>query len=206
MLSYKKIVKKNKLLNFSKAEKKQLEDTFLQLNLCTLEEQYSFFSKAFRKAGYETEIQKDGILFKEKNILIFCRFGFDLPNKADVVKAFNVGLKQDKIYFLCDDLSLEIKQFADRFGGKITTVEKKEIFPFLKKIQYLPKQKFDFECENAFKKAKKFDFLKRKKAKGYFFFGLTFLIMSYFVPIKIYYLLCGCIFLVFSFLCKLYGR
>ena len=206
MLSYKKIRKKNTLLSLSKTEQKQIEEMVSQLNLCSTEEQYSFFIKAFKKAEYELERKKDGILFKEKNVLIFCRFGFEMPNKTDVVKAFNVGLGQNKIYFLSDDLSLEIKQFINRFGGKIIAVDKKEIFLFLKKIQHLPKPKYNFNEESSLRVGKKLDFFKRKKAKSYFFFGLIFLIMSYFVPIKIYYLACGCVFLGFAMICKLFGN
>ena len=45
----------------------------------------------------------------------------------------------------------------------------------------------------------------RKNAKKFLLFGITFLLMSAFVVIKIYYLFCASVFITLSLFCRLFG-
>ena len=206
IIAFNRISKKKNLVFKSKAEKEEIERTMCQLNLSSTTEQYSFFFNAFKKAGFYPEKKNDGLVFPNKNTLVFCRYSFEGVSKADVVKAFNAGLKQNKIFFLSDHLSGEIKEFISRFGDKIIPVNKKEVWLFLRKINFFPTQKFEFKSTRPLSLNLKSAFFGKKKAKKYFIFGLSFLFMSYLVPIKFYYVLFGCIFLTIALICKLVGR
>lgn len=201
-----KFLYKNSQKNFIKAkEKSQLDDMLTQFDFSSTQENNEFFSKLFSSIGYSTERKRGGIFFKNKPVVVFVKFGFIEVNKADVVKFFNLLRKNDIGYILADDFSLDVKNFIMRFNGRLVAVSAEEVYRFLKEKNNLPEKRFYFHQ----KKQKGIRLLKnllyKNKAKNYLVFGLVFLLMSYFFPFKLYYVITGVIFLIAALLSRLFG-
>jgi hypothetical protein len=194
---------KNRL---KKQEKEEYEDMLIQLNFSSRADNNNLFEKLINNLGYQTERKKNGIFLKEKNACVFLAFGFNPVSKADIVKVFNSIRQTDTAFILAETFSPDIKSFADRFMGRIITVDGKAVYTALKKHDALPPKKYAVSPEKQHGIKLFNNLLLKRKAKSYFTFGLIFLATSYFVPIKLYYLVFGCIFLLASLLCKLFGK
>lgn len=197
--------KRNK--KFSSAEKeKNYSAIMTTLNLADEKYLSDLFNAAFREEGYVTEKKHGGIFIAEKNKTVFMRFGFDGVTKTDVVKCFNKIPKPQKAEIYSEKFSDEVKDFAARFGGKIILTDGKAAFDLLEKHSLLPKAGFTLQNEDK-KPAVDFSLLlNKKRAKSYLAFGLLFVFLSYFAPIKGYYLTFGALFLIFSLVLKLFGK
>lgn len=189
-----------------KAERQTLEIMTAQLSLYTQTEINDLFEKAINKAGYDTERKKGVIFIKNENCAVFIRFGFDGVTKTDVVKAFNSINRTEKVYIFAPSFSAEIQSFISRFNGEVIAVDKIKTYKFLNEYESLPKQKYPFSVKKPFSNGVIKTLFGRKKAKSYLAFGIIFLFMSYFVPLKLYYVICGCVFLLFSLLSRLFGK
>ncbi len=206
LLFFKLGVQKNQKLKLSKAEKKEKEFMLNQLKLYTKTEQNDFFEKLLKTFDKEVERKRGGIFIKNTDFAVFSFFSFDPIRKSDIVKVFNSITKNQKAVIFAETFSEEIKNFADRFEGRIITVDGNELFIKLKEKEFLPKEK------HTFSEKKQFDFsilknlLKKKKAKNFSLFGFTFILMSYFAPFKTYYIVCGTLFLIYSLFLRLYGK
>lgn len=206
LFSFKLMIKKRKKTRLKAADEKAKEIMTAQLNLYTQSEQNELFERAIKKRGYKVERKKGGLVIKEKNVAIFSRFGFDGVSKTDIVKAFNNANKEYTIYVLAQSFSAELKAFANRFGGRIKTVDQNQVYVFLSQNGLLPKQKFEFSKPKQPLLSPFKNVLKKNRAKNHFIFGVIFLLTSYFVPIKIYYVIFGCLFLILSLICHLFGK
>ena len=198
-------LKKQIGIKLSLKNKKECDQLLTTLKFCTTQEQCEIFCAPL-KNKYSIQQKKGGIFIKDKNCAIFPLFSFENLTKTDVVKIFNRISSSDTAYILCDDHSNEIKTFIDRFDGRIKLFDQNDAYLFLKENQSLPQVKNILTEKKPLTLSAFKDILQKKKAKTLLGFGLTFLVMSYFVSIKIYYLICGCVFLFLALLCRLYGK
>lgn len=203
---FKHFSQKRKYALLSKAEKDAMEIMVIQLNLCTTTEQTDILEKALKIAGYSPERKRGFIYFPKKNTAIFCKFGFDGVSKTDIVKVFNTIKKDDTAFILSEKFSSDIADFASRFDGRIELISSDKVYKFLSENDCLPQQKFTMHPKSPLKLSALKNLLEKKKAKTHFVLGILFLAISYFVPIKIYYIVFGCIFLIFALICRLFGR
>ena len=81
-----------------------------------------------------------------------------------------------------------------------------ELYLELEKLGFFPPEKYLLLDENTKPRFNLSAFLRKKNAKNFLVFGIVFSVMSFFVPLKIYYLLWGSVFLVLSLVTRLYGR
>lgn len=149
-------------------------------------------------------------LYQNKIVLsggenVFNLFGFSSPTKTDLVRCFNLSHAKPCIV-LCDKAPKEVKDFANAFKGKMQIYESDRIF------KKLSPDDFKIE-ENAypvdFMKKDRPSFrvyLKRKNAKKFIAFGLIFIFLSFFVPIKLYYLIVGGLMLVYATTLLFFGK
>ena len=186
-------------------KKKAIENMVYSLCLLDRPKLLELFERAINSLDLKTLKKKHGIFIQDKNLAIFPIFNFDGITKTDVVKVYNaVSLKQ-KAYILGDSLKPEVKSFMNRFSERIEFVEAQKIYQFLEKTNCLPQERFSnlnpTDKRKFFKKL-----IKKKHANKFLLFGIIFILSSWFVPIKMYYVICGCIFLFFSLICRLYGQ
>ena len=164
------------------------------------------FEHAINSLGIMTIKRKFGIFIEQKNCAVFPIFNFDGITKTDVVKVYNAISKNQKAYILGDDISNDVKLFMQRFSDKIEFVGGEKVYDFLEKNNALPPKTLLLNQgrENKLSFFKKL--IKRKHANKFFIFGITLILSSWFVPIKMYYVICGCAFLMLSLICRLYGQ
>jgi membrane protein implicated in regulation of membrane protease activity len=205
LFSFKIISKKNKKEQLKDQEKQELKLMTTQFNFSTPAENNEFFYRVFCAMGYAVERKKGGIFFKDCPAVVFIKFGFADVTKAEVVKIFNLLKNEDIGYIISENFSQELKDFIARFNGRLVAVSEQEIYKFLKEKNRLPEIKYSF-TENKKKGLKLLkNLLYKNKAKNYLVFGLVFLLMSYFFPYKLYYVIVGVIFLCASLLSRLFG-
>lgn len=197
---------KQKKNDLSLADKKAKEIMLTQLKLYTPTEQNDFFQKVILAQGKSVERKKGGLFVKETPFAVFPLFNFDGVKKSEIVRAFNSIKKEQTAYILADDFSLEVKDFAERFDGRIKTVDGEELYKFLSEKDLLPQVKYSFPEKKKLGLSTLKNLLEKKKSKNFLFLGLSFIGFSYFVPLKTYYIICGSAFLIFSLILRLYGK
>lgn len=200
-----KLQRKNKT-NIKNNEKFLFEQTISQLCLYTESEQCALFEKALTVKEYKCEKRKNGVVIKNKNAVVFPLFSFDGVTKTDVVRIFNALKSKEIAYILSKDFSPEISDFIQRFDGRIVAVNGETAYEFLKQTETLPCVKFEFQKPKPLTLAAFKNLLSKTKAKNFLVFGLIFLLSSYFVPMKTYYLICGGIFLLLFLFVTLFGE
>ncbi len=194
---------KSRIKGQQKKEKEQMVNT---LNFLSKEKQIELLTKAVKKEGEKAEKQKGAIFIHDKKIALFIKFNFDGISKTDIVRIFN-SIKSDYIaYVFCTPPTSDVQNFAERFDGRIKLVNEVETYKFLKKHDELPDGDFPLEKRNKATLSSFKNLIKKSKAKSHFWLGFVFICTSYFVPIKLYYVIFGCIFLILSLFCRLFGK
>ena len=189
-----------------KVERELIQKFTEALNFSSRTEQNSLLEKALKNTGVSFERKKGGFFIKGKPLAVFMRFGFDKVGKSDILKIFNSINDGDRAYILSHKFDGEVVAFSDRFDGKIRLVTQEKVYAFFKEQNVLPSNKYANFVEPKKKKARLINLLKKGNSRKFLLFGLTFLFMSYFVPIKLYYIICGCLFLIFSLILRLFGK
>ena len=205
LFSFKILRKKQASKELKKEERQELENMLTQFNFSSDTETLDFFAKLFSSKGYLVEKKRSVIYFKNENAAVFIKFGFLDVNKSDVVKFFNLLRKNDKGYIISESFSLDVSSFISRFNNRLFAIDGQEIYRYLKKNDALPETKYSFfkEPQKGFKLLK--NLLYKDKAKNYLVFGLVFLLMSYFFPFKVYYVVSGILFLLAALVARLFG-
>ncbi len=197
--------KKNKAERLKRAEQKECEFLISELNFSERQEQNDVIENALKKRNIPFERKRAMFFIKDNNAVVICRFGFNNVAKSDVVRAFNAITKKQKAYILAESFDADVIAFAERFDGRIELINGNKVYKFLKESDAMP----NFKYKEFSERKKKGDFknlLDKKKAKTFFAFGLVFLLTSYFSPLQIYYLVCGCLFLIYSLVLRLMGK
>ena len=199
-------IKNNQIEKKNDKQKNQkVEDLIYSLCLLEKHKLYSLFERAIIRFGERTLKRKGGIFIENKQVAVFPIFSFDGITKTDVVRVFNCISKKDTAYIFGDKISKELEAFIARFDNRIKFIDGKKVYSFLEQTSSLiestpiPKKHFSFSNFLA-------SVFKKKYSKKYLSFGIIFLLMSYFVPIKIYYVCCGCFFLTISLFCRLFSK
>lgn len=202
----KKSFDNNRINGIKIKARKQTEDMITQFNLSSVAENLNFFERFINGLGHDTERKRNAIFLKDKNAVVFLSFGYETVGKSQIVKAFNSVRKNDVAFILSESFCEDAKSFAKRFSGRIVLVDKDDLYLTLSSNNALPENKFSLapEKEHGLKLFK--NLLKKSKAKSYLAFGLVCLATSYFVPIKLYYVIFGCVFLTAALLARLFGR
>ena len=187
-------------------EKKLYFDTLIRLNLMRADKIKNLFIKTFSSLDEQIIKRKDGFYLPQSKKLYVIKFGFDKVSKADIVRAFNQLRKDETAVFLAETFSQEITAFANRFNKRVSLLDGIEIFNTLKNKGILPTQ--DYTPYYTEKKKITFSggILKRKNAKKFLLFGVAFCFMSFIVPYKTYYIICGALMMLFAIMLKLFGK
>lgn len=188
-----------------KQEAKRFKMIMTELSYLSVSERINLFEKALVSKGYTCAKTKNAVLTTQTNALHFFLFHDKPINKTDVVRAYNRIGKQQKVVIWCKNYTSEVKNFADRFNGKIILNGGKQAFNLLSSTNNLPPISMPQEYENKRSNVLK-NIFDRKKAKKLGGLGTVFLILSYFLPFKLYYVIFGCLFLAVSVIALLFGN
>ena len=205
IIALKRLWAKNTLIKLKKDQEKAKNTCMIALKIMPENKVLDLFSLAIEKLGKTVKKTNGGLFIEQKSVAIYFKFTFDLVTKSDVVKFFNACPKAYVTYIFADEFSSELLTFINRFNKKVVAVDGVKTYKFLYKMNCLPQTDFCLEKEKLTIMKARINLFKRKNAKRYFTFGLIFLFMSFFVPLKLYYVICACLFLTFSLFCRLYG-
>ena len=165
----------------------------------------SLFIKAYSNLNVKCEKKKEGIFLTDNKTLVLLRFGYQEVTKADIVKAFNLIKKEQTVQIYSDEFSASVKEFASRFVS-VHLKDSVDTVKLLKDSNVLEQ----VDCLDVKTQPKKPQFIKnlfnKKRAKTFFGFGIFFLLSSLFVPLKTYYVVSGCVMLIFSLICIFFGN
>ena len=204
VVSFKIITNAYLMKQNEQADSRLVINTLNHLCLCKDKEIKDLFYSAFIKKGYTAEIKKRYILLPKEKLQLFFVFSFDGLLKKDVVAIYNMLSSSNRAVIYTNSISDEMKDFVIRFNKKINVFYGKEVFDFLSESNSLPNIDFVLEDKKP-PKIKLNNFLEKKKAKNYLVFGIIFLLLSFFVPLKLYYIVCGGIMIIMSLFAKFFG-
>lgn len=133
--------------------------------------------------------------------LIICLFKFANVSSSDIATAYQTAKQADakKAIVLCRGVDRPSTSLTVNLDVKFDIVKTGAVYRYLFKKNALPelsKEKFKFSLGYIFDIT-----LKRQNAKFYIFSGLMLLFLSYFTPLKLYYLCFGTSLFVLAILC-----
>ncbi len=187
----------------SKKEQKAIESLSEYLSLSKKTTIFSLFYNALKAKGYTVERKKGGFYICEKNTYLFLCFDFEPLKKSEIVKIFNLLNKNEKALIFTNVLTTETKSFALRFDNRIIAIGIEGVYDFLKETSSLPSFP-EVQKKNKLKRLFTGLFTK-KRATKFFLLGLTFLFLSLFSYVKIYYIIFGTVLMVLSIVSKSFG-
>lgn len=187
-----------------KKDEREAKIIFSALELMEEKELTDFFADVFAKNGLSVEKQKNSLFLPQKRERCFFKTALSSATKTDAVRFFNKLNENEHAVIICDGVEKTAEDFISRFNGKIRIPSKKEIFCLIKTSGILPPTKFSVTSEEK-SRGKLKPVLYKKKAKTFFTFGLAFLAFSFFVPYRLYYVICGVLSLCFSLALRFFG-
>ena len=188
----------------SVAAMKEKENLFFYLGL--QKDNKKLFLSLFAALNKTAAVTKKGIYVRENDAYVYPFFSFDGVKKDDLSFAYTASGGK-KAIVLAPAYSAELTLFARTFGDKLRLLSGNEVYALFKKAGMLPHAALP---ENALsKKEKLYALLRtvftRRRAPKYFLFGITFLLFSFLVPYKLYYILFGTLLTVFSVVCLFFA-
>ncbi len=182
------------------AEKKQKNIFELLDELCftAKPELINLFYNAYKTLNKRVEKYSWGLKLIDERKSIFLVYNFDGLKKSDVLKAFNKLNEGETAHIFSYDCDGDVKEFACRFNGKVVLENKTTVYELLSSANCLPKITHILANPTMVKRVNWKVFLDRKKAVRFLALGFMFLAFSFFVPIKVYYIVCGSLLCVFS--------
>lgn len=182
------------------------QEAFWQFKFMSKIKVQELFISAFTKHGYTAKKQGKYIEIKEKNLLVGLFLGFEKVSNLEVVRIYNNLNKNQTAVIIASAYEDGALSFIERFSGKIVAKDFNFGASILEKVNLLPKKSVNILPENFKKKSNLSVIFYKKHAKRFFFFGLYFLLFSFFASLKIYYIILGGIFILFAFIIKLFGK
>ncbi|PWM72126.1 MAG: hypothetical protein DBX59_06685 [Bacillota bacterium] len=203
-LCFYKLYGKREKTTLSLQENRKKENLMFYLGL--RKETQKLFAAAFTALGKTAAATKKGVYVRENDAYVYPCFSFDGVKKDDLSRAYFLSGSK-KAYVFAPEFSAEIRGFARAFGDKIELCGGDETYKLFKNADMLPAEALK---ENKLTFAEKMkELLKpvfsRRRAPKYFLFGLTFLLFSFLVPYKLYYILFGTVLTVFSVVCLFFA-
>ena len=205
-IALKRINEQRSLAFIKKQTQKKIDKT--NCLLCFLEKTklFSLFEDALTKKGYAVINKKHGLLIESENALIIPIFNFDEITKTDVVKAYNYLKKGQTAYLFGNSISSELSSFIQRFNNKVVFIGGEKIYSLLEQTNCLPQNDLPLSINTLTIKKAIATLLSKVNSKKFLLFGTLFILMSYFAPLKLYYIIIGAVFLIFALIVRLFGR
>lgn len=183
-----------KLLSAEDLPKKENLMFYLALNYSD-----DTFIKLFDSFGKTVFKTPNGLYIKEADSYLCPVFDFDGVTKNRVAEIYKL-LNGKHAFIFAPEFSPEVRALANVFGGKITLMDGDDVYELFKKAEMLPPPQKEAKKQTkpqAFKTLMRTVFT-RKRAPRYFLFGIAFMLFSFLVPFKLYYIIFGSVMMAFS--------
>ncbi len=156
---------------------------------------------------YNPSIENNCIILQknEEKLLVSPNFKMSALSADDVAKVWRFGKEKDisKIYILARFHQRSVILFANSLEGEIFFPSAKNLHKYLVAHNALPKKNFHYKKAKSsisFRDALSALFI-RKRAKMFFFSGITLVLFAFFSPLTIYYLVMASVSLVMGVAC-----
>ena len=206
LISIKSLNKKNSNLKLKNKDALKMEQLCYSLCIMQQKEKYAYLFSLLLQNNIKAEKRYGGAFIKDSNAVLYLLYDFSPLTKTQIVKTFNSVPKTTTIYILSNDFDKQTQDFANRFDGRIKLVDKKTFYLFVKEKDFFPKEILPLPKEKRVGLKDFATLLDKRKAKHFLLFGLVFIGMSYFAPIKLYYLICGSLFLIYAVILRAFGK
>lgn len=189
-----------------KTEQKAFTETCFELDFMNSAEVKKLFESVFVKKGFTAVKRKKYLYLPQKNMLVFIKFGFEKITKTDIVAAYNSLGDNESLTLISSDYTEEITNFAQKFNKKIRLYDSKAAYKLLKETDSLPELKHNSFYAEQKPEMKLKNIFRKKHAKRFLLLGAYFTVFSFFVSVKLYYVIAGGIFLLLSAALRFFGK
>ncbi len=177
-----------------------IDSYIISFLLMSDEECLNFFAKVF---AIDNPIIKDNMLIKGNTCIVPMFAGPDVSWEALARNLQNAKRNNcNKLVVLCNEYK---QDFPTTEEVELKVLTKLEVYSLLNNYGVFPSIPISISKKKNYTALINAIFDKRK-AKNYAFCGVTMLICSYFVSIKIYYIIFGSLLMLFALFCKLNKR
>lgn len=160
------------------------------------------FIKLFGEFGKTVIKTPRGLYLESADCYLYPCFSFDGLTKSRIGEIYKKA-NGKTAYILAPAFSDDLRSFTRIFGDKIRLFGGEEVYELFKKADMLPPELNSVKKHSkkeAFKAAARTVFTRRRSPR-YFVFGITFLLFSFLVPFKLYYIVFGSIMMILALLC-----
>jgi hypothetical protein len=192
---------KRKRYRMKKADEKLLKKLKTGLILMSEETAKAEIKKAYALKNLQNTDKNEKDLFNKE---IHCKFTFNEITKTDVADVYKGAFNIDNIALFVTECSNEVLEFAKKLKIELYTV--KDLFEVFKAVNYYPEIKIEISEKSPTLKDTFKNLFLYKHGKNFFIAGFMLMILSFFTPFKIYYLIVGGLFLITSVICRFYGK
>lgn len=198
--------KKHLKYNLKKTEEEKLVKIINELCLISDEKRIAFFSELLNNAGLKHIVREKTLYISEKKTVVGFYYTFLQPHEKYVIELYKKLGKGQSLIIFGNNWNNDFLRLSERFGGRIRLIGEAELFTLMKKYNT------ELPITNKLKEEKKKDFIlfkllfNKKRANAFFLYGVTLLFLSLIVFYPIYYLVCGGIFILYSVICKMFGK
>ena len=192
----------------TKKDAERIENAALYLSVTSKNKVNNLFFSALSEKYGDVSRERHGFFSPKENTLFFALFSSAVPQKKDVVLLFNLLKEGEKGVIYSVGFSEEVRAFSALFGDRITLLDKNEACRLLFETQAAAHIADPPLPTDVKRRKNRFSPLlfHRKKALPIFFSGLFFLLTSFLVPIKAYYVIAGSLFILLALFIRLFGK
>ena len=205
-IALKRINEQRSLFSIKKQTQKKIDKTTCLLCFLEKSKLFSVFEDALTKKGYSVTNKKYGLLLESENALVIPIFNFDNITKTDVVKAYNYLKKDQTAYVFGNTITADLSAFIQRFNNRVVFIGGEKTYALLEQTACLPQNDLPLSINTLTIKKVISTLLSKVNSKKFLLFGMLFIAMSYFAPLKLYYVIIGALFLAFALVVRLFGR
>ena len=192
---------KNKRIKavYKKDEEKLKDKIIAQLCFMTAQKQTTELSKAYMLTGAKLNRLPFGTVVDDKMVIVPL-FTFNTVTPQDLLEVKRKVKSNLPITVFGVSFDDSAKNFALKLG--ITLKTESDAYDLFKSANYYPEIKIELNESKQSVKTFLREFLSKRNVKNYFLTGFMLLFLAFFTPFKIYYILFGCILLVFAVFVK----
>ena len=184
---------------YKKDEEKLKDKLITQLCFMTTQKQLTELSKAYMLTGAKIHRLPNGIVIDNKSVIVPL-FTFNVVTPQDLLDVKRKVKSNLPITVFGVNFDDSAKNFALKLD--ITLKTENDAYELFKSANYYPEIKIELNTSKQSVKLLLREFLSKRNVKNYFLTGIMLLILAFFTPFKFYYVLFGCILLVFAVFVK----
>lgn len=200
-----RMFRKRKSVKYSlkKEDAEHMERVLNTLCLMTEKELANYFCALFDKMRLPYA-RDDSIVLTDTNTQIEFYFCFSKTHEGKIIDFYKSVDEGRKLLVIGREFSEETTLLTKRFSGRIKLLDGASMYILMKRFEFFPEIKEELKTEKQSFNLPRALF-SRRRARQYFFYGLTLEFFSFFAFYPLYYVLFGGALMIFSIVCLFFG-